>query len=253
MNGIQVGKESVHIKPTETGTVLQARTQRAHRFPWVTSQAKKATNFLTKWLDTFPIWQQHHHTEPLHKFLKEQMIDMHYSGKGLNETAAGNATLTLLPAAAGLAVLLKQLQPNCWVWQILRRTQWASTWIRWCSLFHFWAGIVKKCPTREGVPPPRCVGNTEGQVLFFSSTGLSAWFRISFLVSSKFIFYFLLGLISSIITHLLSLHPYFCLMSFSTCSNFCLFFFFQFCLFCLLCVFWLPSKAGVLFLELKCR
>lgn len=34
---------------------------------------------------------------------------MHYSGKGLNETAAGNATLTLLPAAAGLAVLLKQL------------------------------------------------------------------------------------------------------------------------------------------------
>lgn len=121
MNGIQVGKESVHIKPTETGTVLQARTLCAHRFPWVKSQAKKATNFLTKWLDTFPIWQQHHHTEPLHKFLKEQMIDMHYSGKGLNETAAGNATLTLLPAAAGLAVLLKQLQPNCWVWQILRR------------------------------------------------------------------------------------------------------------------------------------
>lgn len=121
MNGIQVGKESVHIKPTETGTVLQARTLCAHRFPWVKSQAKKATNFLTKWLDTFPLWQQHHHTEPLHKFLKEQMIDMHYSGKGLNETAAGNATLTLLPAAAGLAVLLKQLQPNCWVWQILRR------------------------------------------------------------------------------------------------------------------------------------
>ena len=102
---------------------------------------------------------------------------------------------------------------------------------------------MKKCPARQGVPPPQCVGNTAGQVLFFSSTGLPAWFLISFLVSSKFIIYFLLGLISSR-SHLLSLHPCFCLMCFSTSFNFCLFFSFSFVCF-VYCLSLVPQEIDM--------